>query len=268
MIIVCPSGLSGEIRGLTGKDLRALSGKAKGSEAIDRITSGAWLKTVEPGPYRLRADGSLDWDKMLVGDSDYILFRVRVATHGSLYPFDVRCKDTSCREMISWEIDLDRDLPIKPLSEDSRRLFQAGNCFETALPGTGARVVFKLPLREDARLAAVRKKQLKQQGKFIDNPAIEAIAARLLKVEGVSLRNHGEKIEFLESLDWGPVCDLLELFLEPDCQKTKVSGIVCPECELEQEHDLPFGEAFFFPKKRANPTTSTPTSPIPTASAS
>ena len=86
MDIVCPSGLAGEIRGLTVKDGRYLTDRsvARSGLVLDRILQSCWLKTTEPGVYDIAEDEKkVDWQKILVGDRDYALMQIRIEGIGS-----------------------------------------------------------------------------------------------------------------------------------------------------------------------------------------
>jgi polyhydroxyalkanoate synthase len=54
-LIVCPSGLAGEIRGLTGREGKLLADRtlARSGATVDRILQSCWLKTTDPGVYDL-----------------------------------------------------------------------------------------------------------------------------------------------------------------------------------------------------------------------
>lgn len=158
--VACPSGLTGKVRGLTGRDGRFLTDQniARRGQLIDHILSSCWEETVDPGVYgesAIRKDGSLNWGRVLQGDRYYALIQIRIAGFGEPdYPFRVQCQDRNCREPIDWEIDLD-DLPVRMLPEESRERLKAGkNVFETIIPGTEERRKI-LPKPEEIELARV-----------------------------------------------------------------------------------------------------------------
>ena len=52
-VITCPSGLSGEIRGLKGKEGKLLADRASAKSGVtfDRILAGCWLATNKPAEF-------------------------------------------------------------------------------------------------------------------------------------------------------------------------------------------------------------------------
>lgn len=274
MIVTCPSGLVGEVRGLAGRDLRVLSDKSvKGPALVDAWLSGIWLKTITAGIYPFAENAPLNVDALLVGDGDYLLIQARIATHGPNYPFSVRCK--ACRKPIDCEVDLEHDIPVVALPEESKKLFVNGNRFTCKLPRSDKDVVFRLPTRKTAKEAAVFKKQkaagLVQNGKRQKsgtkdagdqaNAIVESLAARLVEVQGEKFLHTQDKIDYLEGLPLGVVTDLLDLFAEPDCGiQTVISDVECddPECGHVDDYQLPFEEGFFLPtqtRKKKTPMT-------------
>jgi len=82
--IVCPSGLAGEVRGLTGKEGKLLADRslARSGATIDRILGSCWLQTTDAGIYELADGANPDWSKVLVGDRFYALVQIRRASFG------------------------------------------------------------------------------------------------------------------------------------------------------------------------------------------
>ena len=61
--VKCPSGLSGRVRGLKGREFRLLGNKKdiRSGEAYDKILSSCWLGSEEPGNYDIEKGGAPDW---------------------------------------------------------------------------------------------------------------------------------------------------------------------------------------------------------------
>ena len=139
-IITCPSGLSGCIRGMKVREERILADRklAKNGGQVDELLGACWEETLDPGPYDF-GDKVIDWGQVLQGDRFYALLQIRALTYGPEYAFAVNCQSDGCRARIEWELDL-RELPCRPLSEESRAAFTDGNRFETVLPDSGKRV--------------------------------------------------------------------------------------------------------------------------------
>jgi len=150
-IITCPSGLSGRIRGMKVREERILADRrlAKNGGQVDELLGACWEETLDPGPYDF-GDKVIDWGQVLQGDRFYALLQIRALTYGPEYAFAVNCQSDGCRARIEWELDL-RELPCRPLSEESRAAFTDGNRFETVLPDSGKRVWFRLMTGADER---------------------------------------------------------------------------------------------------------------------
>ena len=98
--IVCPSGLSGEIRGLKGKEGKLLADRnaARAGSTFEKLLSGCWLQTIDPGIYEVAEGATLDWSKVLVADRFFALLQIRSLTFGDEYAFSIQCKSAGCRE--------------------------------------------------------------------------------------------------------------------------------------------------------------------------
>jgi hypothetical protein len=245
--IVCPSGLSGEIRGLKGKEGKLLADRsaARAGSTFEKLLSGCWLQTLDPGIYELPEGAALDWSKVLVADRFYALLEIRALTFGDDYAFAVQCKNAGCRERFEWELSL-RKLPVKPLSDAAKAAFRAGNRFETKLPRDGRRVWFRLMTGSDeARAAAALK-----GGK--DGMLLTALALRIVEVEGVAER---DKRAFLEDMEMADATALLDRFEEVDGGVETTLEVECPSCLGVQEVELPFERGFFLPRAKEKPRT-------------
>jgi len=245
--IICPSGLSGEIRGLKGKEGKLLADRtaARAGSTFEKLLSGCWLETHEPGVYELPEGAPLDWAKVLVADRFYTLLQIRSLTFGDEYAFSVQCKHAGCRERFEWELSL-KDLPVRPLSEEARAAFKAGNRFETKLPRDGRRVWFRLMTGADeARAAAALK-----AGR--DGMLLTAIALRIVEIEGVADK---ERRAFLDEMEMADATALLDRFEEADGGVETTIEVECPSCFGVQEVELPFERGFFLPRAKEKPRT-------------
>lgn len=234
--VICPSGLTGIVRGLKVREERILADRklAKANTQLDELLRACWLETQDPGPYEL-AESAPDWDKVLQGDRFYALLAIRIATYGAEYAFALTCAEERCRARFEWEIDL-RQLPVRRLSSENRARFVAGNRFETVLPEAARRIVFKLMTGAD-------EKKLPMLRRNADGQAMSAVLAyRCLEIDGVAAH---EKRPFIEELSMSDADALLAAMNEVDCGVQTSIEVECTECFATQELDLPFGRGFF-----------------------
>ena len=239
--IECPSGLTGEIRGLKVKEFNILADRrlAKGGGQIDAILSACWAQTLDAGPYDF-GDKTIDWDKVLQGDRFYALLKVRALSLGNTYPFAVVCQNEGCRHRFEWEIALD-ELTVRALSDESRESFRGGNRFETRLPACGKRVWFRLAVGADERRFA----KVRQSNR--DRLWSAMLSLRVLEIEGVK---DTDRRRCIEDLDIGDAEHLRAEFDRVDCGVDTTIEIECPECLTVQDVDLPFDQRFFLGKQK------------------
>lgn len=245
--IVCPSGLTGEIRGLKGKEGKLLADRtaARAGSTFEKLLSGCWLATTDPGIYALAEGAALDWSKVLVADRFFALLQIRSLTFGDEYAFSVQCKNGACRERFEWELSL-KDLPVRVLSEEAKSAFTTGNRFETMLPRDGRRVWFKLMTGADeARAATVLK-----NGR--DGMLLTALALRIVEIEGVADK---DRRTFLEEIEMADATALLDTFEEVDGGVETSIDVECPSCFGVQDVELPFERGFFLPRAKEKPRT-------------
>jgi hypothetical protein len=251
--IICPSGLTGRIRGMKVREERILADRklAKTGGQVEQILKACWEETLDPGPYEF--DAHVDWGKVLQGDRFYALMQIRILSYGPEYAFAVGCEHRSCRARIEWELDLN-DLPVRTLSDESRAIFLAGNRFKTTLPDAHRQVAFKLLTGADERRMALARKTA------LDQPLTTMLNVRIDSIEGVDPRS---KRQFLDDLAMSDLSFLLGEFDRVDCGVDTSIDVECPECFGTSRIDLPFEKGFFLPdRKRRNvaPSSSSPTS--------
>ena len=241
-VITCPSGLSGEIRGLKGKEGKLLADRASAKSGVtfDRILAGCWLATLDPGLYALEEGQPLDWSKVLVADRFYALLQVRSLTFGDEYAFQVQCQSAGCRERFEWELDL-KNLPVRVLSDETKAAFRDGNRFETRLPRDGRKVWFRLMTGADE----VRAASALRAGR--DGMLLTALAMRIVEIEGVKSE---DKRRFLEDMEMADAAALLDSFDEADGGVETSIEVECPACGGVQDVQLPFERGFFLPTTR------------------
>lgn len=242
--IVCPSGLTGTIRGMKVREERILADRklAKTGGQVEQILAACWQETLDVGPYTFGP--SMDFSRVLQGDRFFALIQIRILSYGPEYAFAVGCENRNCRARIEWELKLD-ELPVRPLSDESRAAFLAGNRFEAILPDAGRKVTFKLLTGADERrMAAARKTSLEQ-------PLTTMLMYRLESIEGVDPK---QKREFLDDLAMSDVSFLLGEFDRVDCGVETSIEVECPECFGTTRVELPFEKGFFLPERRQKPS--------------
>jgi hypothetical protein len=251
--VVCPSGLQIDIRGFKAKEAGLLADRVgmRSGASYTSILAACSLSVADCGPYKLAPGGGVHWGQAIVADRFYALLRIRAATYGEDYWFNVQCDNEACREPIEWELRL-CDLPFKALPESSRELLRQGkNRFESTIPSLGKKVWFKLQTGDGEASAA---KVLK--GSPTDMMT-QALAARIIEVEGVPAH---QRVDFLGELEMADVMRLLERFDDADGGVETRIEIECRECGNLMEVELPLGKDFFMPharKKKSKAATNT-----------
>ena len=237
-IITCPSGLSGRIRTMKVGEERILSDRklAKSGGQTDALLSACWQETLDPGPYDF-GDKDIEWGRVLQGDRFYALLQVRALTYGPEYAFAVTCDSGACRSRIEWELCL-TDLPVRPLSDESRAAFTSGNRFETRLPDADTKVWFRLLTGADERKLS----QLRRNS--ADRLLSAMLDFRVVEVEGVEAR---DKRRFIEELSLRDADFLVDEFDRVDCGVETCIEVECPECFAVQDVELPFDRTFLMP---------------------
>lgn len=250
MEITLVSGLKGQIRELRGKELQQLANPSlvRTGGAIDVLLGSAFLTVTDPGPYSFLAAGSRpNWERVLQGDHMDALVQIGATTFGDDYEFPVQCEEKRCRKRYDWGILLS-DVPRKLLSAESAAIFHAGNRFEVVAPD-GRRITHKLPTRAEEKLA--NKKRDSQQGHY---GHIDSLLVRTIEVEGLTEAGKPPNIKrmqrYFEELSMRDVLTIYEAMDEQNCGLETSFETVCSFCGYIQTVHLPFGEAFFRPRKK------------------
>lgn len=241
--IICPSGLTGEVRALKVKEADALANQAaaKQGTSFEGVLSGCWTATLDPGPYAFAA-GKPEWSSVLVCDRFYTLMRIRAATYGERYEFQVN-KCVGCEERFGWELQLN-ELPVKTLPEESIAVFKNGNKFQAHL-SDGRAVGFHLVTGSgevnNARQARTRSMQR----------VTASLMGRIDEIDGVESK---DKFKFINDLDMGEAMNLLEQFDAVDGGIETTLDIFCQHCGTNQEVQLPLDRNFWVPMKKQTTT--------------
>lgn len=253
--IDCPSGLQLRVRGLKGKEGKLLADKTaiRQGNVLDNMLSACTETVLDPGPYELRTDGKLDWNKVLLGDRFYTLLQIRLASFGPEYAFKVQCRDQACRERFEWGIDLN-DLEVTRMSDEDRESFRSDGGFTTEL-SDGTQVKYRLATGADEKAVARNRTQ--------DRALVDMLAMRIVAIDGVGEFKQGDAGRpvrsvkgYLEDLEWSELVKLLNALDAHDCGVKTDIEIECPACGSVQEVQLPFERGFFLPTE--SPTTRKP----------
>lgn len=247
--ITCPSGLAGEVRHLTGRDLRAITNVENDDEIQDYVLSNCWRTTVDDGPYAFGGK-PIDWSKVLLGDRFYALISVREATWpGEPYPLTLRhCKN---KPAFGWDVDLKLLLEKKTrkLKDADLEIFKNGNKFSEKIPFDGRAFAFRLQTGADSKRLAARiasKKTGTKEQQASLNMLVESIASYITTIDGVADKRDA-RIEALEDLSLKSIDALLPLIQSHDCGVDTAIDVRCPHCGGVFEIDLPFDKSFFMP---------------------
>jgi hypothetical protein len=250
--IVCPSGLSGEIRGLTGRDGRYLANPkvVQDNEVEDYILRNCWVSTIESEPYAFGEGKPVDWDKALLGDRVHLFLKIRAETFpDEPYPFKVKCE--KCARQFEWQIDIEELLAKKTklLSPESKEIFKNGNRFEATLPYVGTKFWFRLRVGADQKRDRAYDLQLKQQSKKKQEEAnrfVDRIIGSIVEVEGVA-KDRKSRCEFFEDLPFRVLHKIPPILEKADCGVETSIEVECVHCDARQMINLPFDRTFFSP---------------------
>lgn len=283
MEITCPSGLSGVIRGMKGREAQAFVDpqQVRTFGSMDTMLTNCWLETRDAGPYTLDAgrDGTErpKWPEVLIGDRFAALIDIRVATFGSDYDFDVKCQ--SCEQQYGWELSL-RDLPRQPFPAETIEKIKAGrNSFDMDLPD-GRVLVFKIGTgAEEKKIAQLKggpgstRKLGPVDSIFTQTLGIytsvnDPIVAKTVGLATPIVGKNGEEMlpipgglngarRYLEDLDFPTLLDVLDEMQRVDGGVQTTIETVCENCGWKQEIELPFQRSFFAPRPKRK-TAATP----------
>lgn len=232
--VVCPSGLSGSLRGLSVEEERILSDRRliRSGRLVTRLLETCWMHTDAAGPYTI--EEAPDWRAVLQGDRFAAILALRCATYGPEYDFELSCK--ACRHRFKWRINLSEDLVRKELTAEDAKLFREGNRFSAE--AGGREVIFRLMTGADEeRLAKVKE----PEG---SGPISSALKARIVEVPGLKA---SEIDGWLRGLPMREALALRRAFEAHDCGVETEIEIECPACEEAQRVELPFDREFWLP---------------------
>lgn len=236
--IVCPSGMTGEIRKYKVGDLSVFtdrSARRRGADVEAQLVKAIWQRTTGRGPYSFEGDQPPWTGDVLYGDRFYSMIQARILTRGTSYMFRVQCDNGICERPFDWEIDLN-DMVVQELPDSSKKKLEQGNLFETPLPG-GDKVGWSLLT---GRVQRRTKEYVQEHG--VSSMAV-MYAARLKHINGD--RTARSFVPYMTEMGLEDFSALERAMVEADCGYETSIEVECPECHRIQEVELPMGRDFF-----------------------
>lgn len=246
-IVQLPSSMSVELRQLTLREenyLAAASRSRRGSQekmlvdVVDKCT----VRVVDPGPVpKARPDERPRWNDMLAGDFFGALIALRKLSYreGAEYDIDLKCPVRTCNNSFGWTVDLDKDLLVKTLPEESAAALREGRPLTVEI--AGKLVHFHLGMVSDADF------QEKLDKRFPGRDMACMLRTRIDKVEGV---DSADLMNWLDGEGKGPhegltsdeAEDLRSEFYRVDCGIDTEIEVECTrsQCRNVFRLDLPF----------------------------
>ena len=219
-----------EIRPMTAREEDILMSPAylKQGTALDKLLTACLInKSIAP-------------DSLLPGDRLAILVAIRVVSYGPEYPASTTCGGCNYEWDNSFDIG---KLNVKNLG--GQPITEGQNLFETILPASKKRVVFKLlTTKEDNELAKEAEARAKA-GVQKENSITSSLIARIVDIDGVT-----DRAKIVSMVNNMIARDSRHLRKEYDKIEPSVEfkqEIECPKCTEKQEVLIPLGMSFFWP---------------------
>lgn len=238
-----PSGLVVTQREFKVKDEDLLSNRklVKSGKAETKLLEAITHAIEDPGPYRVKENGSIDWDEVLTGDRFVALLKNRIYTWGEFLEFSYVCP--RCRQGSRMTINLN-DLEIKPLCDDGKNHVANGTPLVATFPRCGNTIKYRLGRGKDKpRLMRIQKEHKASM-------ASSFLRLFTIEVEGVKqpdLKNFFSDLSAMDS-------SFLRAEMERnDCGVEQEIEFDCDECSHVWRADVSLGgeNDFLFPKFRS-----------------
>lgn len=269
--IELPSGLVVAMAEPTVGNIKTLSGRRRSEKRLgkkkDNLVSffeELFVETLDAGPYKwdgcrvFRTDGSIDWGRVLQGDTSALLIDLRramltepsIESDGDVFSFNKSCPSRFCGGEIKWETNLGQ-LKRRGLSPEAVAFIESHGTDEpqtVKLPRSGASVGWKYLTRADqfaVDVAADSNPELVEEF---------GILARLPYIAGTT--NASERRKFATSMPWPDAEYLRRIYEERDIYLQDQIEVRCPECRQDFTIPLPIGAADFFSWNSAKPAKS------------
>lgn len=209
------------------------------------MLSKCWQQTITSGPCYDFGTNRPDWDQVLQGDREDIMYAIRQVMYGPEYEYRIQCKEHACRQTFTETVNLS-ELGMQRLSDEDAKQFRDGNRFEVTLDGY--RYVYILAT--GGHLKQYEKKRQKRP----QHIRLLTLATRIVEIyppdKDRSL-GRADIVGHLNGLSMPIVEDLRDEFDLHDCGlDTLIPDVECPSCFALQDVELPFDEDFFSPRAR------------------
>lgn len=258
MLITLPSGMTGEIRGMKGREAQALADPTltRSGKSVEIMLEACFLSVVEPGVYSFEPGSKPKWTNVFLADRFQALIDIRIATWGAEYEFALQCGE--CRERYDWELDL-RELPRKLMPEETRAQLKEGHNRFTCEGPDDSEITFKLANGADEATIAKLRRQNKGRWGIVDALAVQVVNVSSIMPRDAQQDRPSQKAirGWLEELDLLPLRAVLDAIQAHDGGVETDIETECPLCQWRQEVALPFDGTFFYPKKKKATTTET-----------
>lgn len=195
-----PSGLVFEARKISGRMTAQLAAR-DGIAQLGDLEQQCCVKVVDPGPYALAKDGTINWKRVCAGDLAVGFARIRTGSlpptyDGQVFKHTIKCANVDCRDEDGlrteyvWTVRI-ADVPVVKLTAEARDLVKRGNVFPGRLLD-GRAFAYKLPTDEDGPVirkllagSGISRGDLTQENaEAVILPFL--VAARVLSVDGCS----------------------------------------------------------------------------------
>jgi len=224
----------------------------KGEVKIRNLTSEEEAILLSPDQNRLRildrvlerclVSKEVPLMKLLSADRTFLLFRIRVLTHGVDFSATMRCP--SCGNQFPTSLDLAKDLRLKMLDDQDREVE------EITLPSGLDVGVRRLLVEDEHECYDYAMKHRQAKGNRRDVESDPGYQYRLAK--HIATIN-GEQCNMLQAMQLFPMSagdsQALQMAIEDfSCGLDLTLDLGCPSCGYRFEHDFQFSNEFFRPK--------------------
>jgi len=265
--VKCPSGLAFSARFWTNKDRQIIIGHkhARSGSPLARMVSVVTLEILDPGPYELSRQETIDWQNVTMEDMFAALVQIRKSRR-PIIEFSITCQ---CGAEIPIKKDLN-DLEIRPHSDMTIELIKTGGLYQVDdvlyKSATGDTPEERISVA--LRTLRVRDMSVLQRHQR-DNPERLFDAQLVLQISEIS-RGDGSKItgflpiwNFFEEGSWEFRDELMSIGeeLDADAGVEMSFDIQCRSvsCGMEGQAKLPFGLEFFYPSRSTSGSSSSST---------
>jgi hypothetical protein len=235
----CPSGLSGEIRGMKMREMALLTDAKliRSGQLMTEMVKNCWVRTTKVGPYSFPSEppNPLPWDQLLHADKLHAFKAIRIATFGADFEWEVQCPDGACAHRFLWSVQLDQ-LKATPLPAESVQHVTNGATLSTVVDGKKVR--YRLLRGGDDR-------KLMQFTEKYNMPMLTAgYICRILDVEGIDADDPEALRNWLDDLDLAEGEKLQETMDSHEAAVGLRTISICPKCNEGWDVIVPLVQAF------------------------